>query len=212
MEFAYLLGGGAPIVKKYQVGEAMATAGVPVIAEAAQATAGIALASTTGAANMVGVTLDTQDTLVTAQQTDNSDPERVVTVLTNSDAVWKAKLSGGAGTDTALTLRTVSTASTTGLTVTTGDDFNATDLEDNCPSHLPHSSAAHWTFMHKCAVRNRLHIAIQGNWIAMYPICFATDTEFNSISNTCANSGIYSLRVCNHRDDSVLDISFDECS
>ncbi len=129
MEFAYLLGGGAPVLKKYQIGEAMATGGVPVIAEAAQATAGLALASTTAAANMVGVTLDTQDTLVTAQQTDNSDPERVVTVIVNSDAVWKAKLSGGAGTDTALTLRSVSLASTTGLLVTTGDDFNGTDFD-----------------------------------------------------------------------------------
>ena len=129
MEFAYLIGGGAPIVKKYQIGEAMATAGVPVIAEAAQATAGLALASTTGAANMVGVTLDTQDTLVTAQQTDNSDPARVVSVIINSDAVWKAKLSGGAGTDTALTLFDVTTASTDGLDVTTGDDWNGVDFD-----------------------------------------------------------------------------------
>ena len=129
MEFAYLVGGGAPVLKKYQIGEAMATAGVPVIAEAAQATAGIALASTTAAANMVGVTIDAQDTLVTAQQTDNSDPERVVSVIINSDAVWKAKLSGGAGTDTALALRTVTLASTTGLLVTTGDDFNGTDFD-----------------------------------------------------------------------------------
>ncbi len=129
MEFAYLLGGGAPIVKKYQIGEAMATAGVPVIAEGAQATAGIGLAASTTAADLIGVTLDTQDTLVTAQQTDNSDPSRVVTVIINSDAVWKAKLSGGAGTDTALTLRTVTLVSTDGLLVTTGDDFNGTDFD-----------------------------------------------------------------------------------
>ena len=129
MEFAYLLGGGAPVIKKYQIGEAMATAGVPVIAEAGITTAGLALAGTTANANLVGVTLDSQATLVTAQQTDNSDPERVVTVIVNSDAVWKAKLSGGAGTDTALTLRTVTLASTNGLLVTTGDDFNGTDFD-----------------------------------------------------------------------------------
>ena len=129
MEFAYLLGGGAPIVKKYQIGAAMATAGVPVISEAGITTAGLALAATTTAAQLVGVTLDTQDTLVTAQQTDNSDPARFVSVIINPGAVWKAKLSGGAGTDTALTLFDVTTASTTGLTITTGDSWSSPDMD-----------------------------------------------------------------------------------
>ena len=129
MEFAYLLGGGAPVIKKYQIGEAMADAGVPVIAESAQATAGIALASTTASLDFLGVTLDTQGTLVTAQQSDNSDPARLVSVIINPDAVWKAKLTNGATANTALTLRSVTLASTNGLLVTTGDDFNGTDFD-----------------------------------------------------------------------------------
>lgn len=126
MEIAGLLSGGAPVIKRFQIGEAMATSGVPVVVATA-GDGGVKLASTTAAADMVGVTLDSQSTLVTAQQSDNSDPERLVSVVVNPDVMLRAKLSGGATADTAMLIGTVDTASTTGLDVNTEIDYTNFD-------------------------------------------------------------------------------------
>lgn len=125
MDYAFAFSGGSPILQKFQIGESMATGGVPVLVGGA-GNEGVALASTTGAADLVGITLNSS-TLVTAQQSDNSDPARYVDVIINPDAVYKAKLSGGATAGTDLTTYTVTTASTTGLDVVTGDDFSNFD-------------------------------------------------------------------------------------
>lgn len=116
MIFASMLCGGAPVKLQYQVGENMATAGVPVV-KGGSGAKGITLATTIAAVGMLGCTLDTA-TLVTAQQTDNSDTARFVTVIVNPLAVWRAKLSGGAGNNTALTKYNVTTAASDGLSVT----------------------------------------------------------------------------------------------
>jgi len=126
MEVSGFFSGGAPVIKKYQIGEAMPDSGVPVIIAAA-GTAGLALPTTAAAADLVGITIDAKATLVTAQQTDNSDPERVVSVVTNPDILIRAKLSGGATEDTALLQGTVDTASTTGLDVNTEIDYTNFD-------------------------------------------------------------------------------------
>jgi len=126
MQFSGLFSGGAPIIKKFQIGEAMANAGVPVVVGGA-GIAGVSLASTTAAADLVGLTLDAQATLVTAQQTDNSDPSRQVSVVVNPDIIIKALLSGGATSDTALIIGTVDVASTTGLDVNTEIDYTNFD-------------------------------------------------------------------------------------
>lgn len=126
MEFAYNLNGGTgPFIKKYQAGVTMATAGVPVTANP-DTTGGLALATTTAAVLCVGVTLDT-NTLVTAQQSDNSDPERLVSVIINPFAVYRAKLSGGATENTALGTLTETLGSATGLLVTFATASNAMD-------------------------------------------------------------------------------------
>ncbi len=129
MEFAYSLSQGLPVVQKFQIGEAMANAGVPIVIGGA-GNAGPVLAATTTASDLVGVTLDTQATLVTAQQTDGSDPERQVSVIINPDAVFEALLSGGATENTALTQYDVTTASTTGLAITTGDDWTTPQFDE----------------------------------------------------------------------------------
>lgn len=117
-----------PIIKKFQVGESMATAAVPVLIGGSN-NEGLALATTTAAADMVGVTIDTA-TLVAAQQSDNSDPAAYVSVIINPNAVYKAKLSGGATSGTALTLYDVTTASTDGLDITTGDTWTGTEFDE----------------------------------------------------------------------------------
>ena len=125
MEFHYQLCGGAPIIRRYQAGATMATAGVPVTANP-DTTGGLALATTTAAVLCVGVTVDTA-TLVTAQQTDGSDPERTVGVIISPLAVFKAKLSGGATANTALGTLAETLGDATGLLVTFATASNAMD-------------------------------------------------------------------------------------
>ena len=61
MRMAYTLGGGAPCIKKYQVAASSATVGVPKLIPAAGG-AGVAVATTTSATDMVGITLDRKST------------------------------------------------------------------------------------------------------------------------------------------------------
>lgn len=129
MEWAYALGPNTtPFKMAFQVNETMATAGVPVLEPGAGA-AGVILASTTGAANMVGVTIDTV-TFVTAQQTDGTSAERLVTVIINPDAVWEMLMSGGSSEGTALELRDVTTATSDGLSVITGDAWDSPSMDE----------------------------------------------------------------------------------
>jgi hypothetical protein len=72
---------------------------------------------------MLGCNLDTA-TYVTAQQSDGSDPQRLITVVCNPDAVWRMLMSGGATNNTALATQTETTGDATGLTVTTGAEWS----------------------------------------------------------------------------------------
>ncbi len=128
MEFAYTLSGAAPLIKKYQVNATVARAGVPLLIPGA-GNAGIVLATTTGAADMLGVNLDTA-TYVTAQQTDGTSAERKVSVIINPDAVWRMKMSGGATEDTALALQAVTTAASDGLSVTTAAEWSSPTFDE----------------------------------------------------------------------------------
>lgn len=130
MQFAYLLSSNStPRSFKIQCGEASSISGVPYRASDGD-DAGPILGETTSCADFVGVAQDNQSSVVTAQQSDASDPERAITLIINPDAVYKTKLSGGSSSDTALTQHTVTTASTTGLVVTTGDDFSSTSFDE----------------------------------------------------------------------------------
>lgn len=128
MQFAQDMCGAAPVIKRFQVGETMSIAGVPVVVGGAN-NEGIALASTTAAVTMIGVTIDTA-TILTAQQTGNADPAAYVSVIVNPLAIYRAKLSGGSTANTALTQYDVTTASTDGLTVTTGDEWSSPSYDE----------------------------------------------------------------------------------
>jgi len=125
---AYTFGGRAPHIKKYQVAADALTAGVPKLIPVAGG-AGVAVATTTSLADMVGVSLDTA-TYVTAQQTDGTSAERLVSLIVNPDAVWAALMSQGATLGAALTLRAVTTASSDGLTVTTAESWTGTEYDE----------------------------------------------------------------------------------
>ena len=128
MKVAGLLSGGAPVMLRYQIGETMATAGVPVEIAAANG-AGIVLCETTSCADAAGVTVDT-GTYSTTQGSGASSAEALVTVIVNSDAILEANLSGGATAGTALTLYDVTTANAGGVDVNTGDDWSSPEFDE----------------------------------------------------------------------------------
>lgn len=128
MEVSGILGGGAPVVRKYQVAATIASLGVPHLVAAANA-GGLAQASTTGAADMVGINLDTA-VYTTTQGAGASSAERLVSFVVNSDAILRCRLCNGATDGTALAVRTVTSASSGGTAVTTGDDWSSPTVDE----------------------------------------------------------------------------------
>ncbi len=123
-----LFGNTTPSVLPYQVGETMAVAGVPVVVGGA-GNEGVALGdTTTGSVDLVGITEDTA-TLATAQS-GTTDPSARVSVVIDPNAVYRARMLGGAAANTALTLLTVTTASTDGLTVTTASEWSSPTYDE----------------------------------------------------------------------------------
>lgn len=126
MQVSGLLGSNqTPLVKRYQVGETFAVAGVPAVVAGA-GHYGVRKATTTAAANCMGITLDAVTTNTT-QPTDNSDPRRLISIVVNPDAILKARLCGGATAGTALSTQTENTGDSTGLIATSGTDFSNFD-------------------------------------------------------------------------------------
>ncbi len=119
MKFAYSLSGNAPVVKKYQIGATSGSVpGVPHCYPTLADTDGVLACTTTTAVDVLGVSLDVPSTRQTAQQSDNSDPARLISLIVNPMAVFRSRLSGGATAGTALSPLTNTVASTTGLLTT----------------------------------------------------------------------------------------------
>jgi hypothetical protein len=133
MDFAYNLGSNStPIIKKYQVGETFGYAGVPVTV-AGSGGYGVKKVTTTAAANVLGLGLEAV-TAVTAQQSDNSDPSRRISVIVNNDAVFKARYSGAATDGTAITDYAETSGNTAGTTVTAAGLVSADEGSIVCSS------------------------------------------------------------------------------
>lgn len=114
-----LSGNTTPRHEKYQIGAAMANVGVPVVVGGSNSE-GVELGdTTTGSVDLVGITTDTQASLVTAQQSDNSDTARLVTVCVDPNACYWSRLSGGATEGTALAAHTVDTVNSAGTSIET---------------------------------------------------------------------------------------------
>jgi len=125
MDYAGRIGGGFPWIESVRLG-ATVVAGAP-IKGALDGASGAITITNSAFLDIIGVTQEAV-TYVTAQQTDGSDADRTVKTIINPDAFYKAKLSGGTTEDTALTLATVDTADSTGLSVET--DFTMTDYDN----------------------------------------------------------------------------------
>ena len=131
MEFGYDLSGtSTPFIKKYQVAASNSVLGVPYLQNAGSGGTGIVLGTTTGAANALGVNVDTAGTYVTAQQTDNSDTQRLTSVIVNPHAVYRALLSGGTTSGTALVLYTATSGGSDGLTVVMDVSVASPDMDE----------------------------------------------------------------------------------
>lgn len=134
-QLAYILSGSKIARRKMRVGISVTSAGVPLIGPTAN-NEGVLLGTTTTSADAVGMSIDTA-TYNTAQQSDGSDPTQFVDVIINPDAVWQSRLSGGAGTGTALTAYYNTVASSTGvlltLSATSGGSTVDTSNFDDCP-------------------------------------------------------------------------------
>lgn len=123
MQFVKMLcGNTTPTIMDFQIGDDMANAGVPVLIGGA-GEEGVILATTIAAADLVGITMNAPGSVVTAQQSDNSDPARIARVCISPDAVYRARLSGGATEGTALTAHTVDTANAAGTSIETDSAF-----------------------------------------------------------------------------------------
>lgn len=123
-----LMSGGAPFMRKYQVEETFANPGVMGLI-AASGTAGLDLPTTTTAVDCAGLTVDTA-TYSTVQGTGENSAEALVTVILNTDCIWRWRLAGGATAGTALAPRTVTSENSGGTVVTTGDDWSSPTLDE----------------------------------------------------------------------------------
>ena len=118
MEFDFdLSGGSTAVLKKYHVAATNTVVGRPYL-KTADGGVGVVLGTTTGAVDFIGVNIDAPGTYAAGQNSDGSENAKTVTLIMNPTAVYKARLSGGSTDGTALSARSVTTASTDGLTVT----------------------------------------------------------------------------------------------
>ena len=117
MEFQFDFSGGAPVMKRYIAAATNTVVGRPYT-KTVDGGVGVVLGTTTAAVDFIGVNVDAPGTYAAGQSADGSDNAKYVTIITNPLAVYKARLSGGSTDGTALTARTVTTASTDGLAIT----------------------------------------------------------------------------------------------
>jgi len=107
MELVYLLGGGAPIIKKYLATAAIANAGVVLEAsDSLTGAGGVQAGPATGVHTAAaGLAIDALPSTVFPADPDgqvNADASVYVSVIINPNAVYRAKLAGSATEDTAL--------------------------------------------------------------------------------------------------------------
>ena len=72
------------------------------------------------------------------------------------------------------------------------------------------NSTCHRSFIHIVPVRDCLHIACQGNRIAVQWNRFSADIECHRIANTCFDRKCNRLRISDYGNNRILDIGFDE--
>ncbi len=125
MEFAYALGGSDPVMKNFQATDTLSTVGVPVtttdVASTDRGGVKIIANDANPAQSVVGLTVGLAGQVITIADTGmTNNADLYVRCVVNPDGVYRARLSGGATADTALTISTNTSEDTTGVTCTGG--------------------------------------------------------------------------------------------
>lgn len=128
MKCVGIISGNAPVLFKYQAGATFGYAGVQALVAGAGGY-GVQKATTTAAVSQLGLTIDTA-TPSNSQATDNSDTERLLSVIINPDMIIRGKLTGGATSNTALVEGVEATGSSNGLLVDTNEDYSSPSLDE----------------------------------------------------------------------------------
>jgi hypothetical protein len=123
MEYAGNISGNKPHVRKYGVdGGVTINAGEPAVTgESVADNGGVTVATTIAAVGFMGCAL-ADATSTDAQSGTTTNNVQQVSVVINPDAMWRARFSGAATEDTALTLLTSTAAVTAGTTVSGATD------------------------------------------------------------------------------------------
>lgn len=136
-QFDYDIYGSVPVVKKFQFGVTLTQTGIPFTIPAA-GTAGVVIGTTTGATDLVGLSIDqgtdriggAQSTYTTTQGSGAASAERVVSLIINPFAVWAWKISATEVANVAIVLQTVTTASAGGTAVTTAAEWSSPTVDE----------------------------------------------------------------------------------
>ncbi len=128
MELAYMLSGGAPVIKRYMAGTTISTAGVPVLGavdagtDFASIEPMVATGTPTVSGSQIGLALDTTGTIAATGMT--TDADLFVSVIINPDLVYRAKMNNGTTSGTALATTSPSSADSGGATLTGATTFD----------------------------------------------------------------------------------------
>ena len=128
MEVSGHLYGGAPQIRKYQIAETFADAGVFGTIDATTE-AGVNLGTTSNAVDMVGVTLDA-GTYSVVQGVGANSAETLVTFSVRPDVIIRARMSGSTSSGTSLAVQTETTGETAGLVIITGASWTSPTFLD----------------------------------------------------------------------------------
>jgi hypothetical protein len=205
MDYAYNLSpNSTPLIRKYQVGETFGFAGVIACVGGAGAY-GVKKCTTTAAANSLGLTLEPVTTL-TAQQSDNSDPARRVSIIINPFAVFKARYSGAATDGTVITDYAETAGDTAGLTVTAAGLVSADEGSIICSSGAnpgvlrknitggSGSAVAGVAFPADIAIGDRFFTLPQSGGADVQTVTFTTNlTEINQSVAVATNTAAYQV-------------------
>lgn len=123
MEVSGLLSGGTPVLKKYQVAETFANAGVHATI-GVSAEAGVNLGTLNNAADQVGITLDAA-AYSTTQGSGSSSAESLITMIINPDAIIRSRMSGTTAAGGSLPVQTNTTLDANGLIIVTGAEWSS---------------------------------------------------------------------------------------
>ena len=125
------MSGSAPIIKRFKASATGYVPGIVMLSSASNASGQMSVSTTTSWANSIGMLLDTSNKAgetVTYSTTQGAE-EAVYAVVINPDAILRYQMVTGA-TGTSVTLDTIVTAASNGLTAVGGTSVASPDMDE----------------------------------------------------------------------------------